>query len=159
MSLLRSLFSLLKPPKVEQRPPRQEKLFTQGLHYDLKKIFDQINEEYFEKKISLSITWSGSGSRIAKTRRLLGSYHEKKRLIKIHRLLDNIVFPEYFLSYVVYHEILHHVCPPKKRGKRRIHHKTFIEREKEFREYRAVKEWEKQNRKLFFRGLETHGRP
>jgi predicted metal-dependent hydrolase len=151
MSLLRSLFSILKP-QATPRAPRKERLSHAGQYYDLKKIYDQINEEYFEKKISLSITWSGSSDRTARTRRLLGSYHQKKRLIKIHRLLDNNIFPEYFLSYVVYHEMLHHAYPPKQRGKQRIHHATFKEREKDFREYSAAKEWEKENKKLFFKG-------
>lgn len=144
---MRFFFKKLFPtPKA----PRVIRISSTGAHYNLQEIYDKLNEEYFEKKLSLAITWFGSSDRSAKRRRLLGSYQQKNRLIKIHRLLDNERFPHYFVSYVIYHEMLHHECPPRKRGKRRIHHDVFKEREKKFKEYALAKKWEKENRKEFF---------
>jgi predicted metal-dependent hydrolase len=146
-SFLRKLLLLFRPVSNKKLEPIS---CPQGNFYNLQEIFDRINEKYFEKRIDLAITWFGSPDREAKRRRLLGSYNQKKRLIKIHRLLDNDRFPSYFVSYVIYHEMLHHECPPKARGKRRIHHKTFKEREKLFEEYALAKRWERANRKEFF---------
>jgi hypothetical protein len=79
--------------------------------------------------------------------RTLGLYDFRYRLIKVHTILDHPRFPPYFLSYIVYHEMLHHVCPPKRgrRGERLVHHQAFKAREKLFSEYRLARKWEKQN--------------
>src|SRR3712207_8543596 len=41
----------------------------------------------------------------------LGSYSAIERLIRIHPTLDAEWVPRYFVSYIVYHELLHHVVP------------------------------------------------
>lgn len=132
-------------------------LYPMGNTYNLLDIFAALNEEYFEGKLSLPITWFGNPLREAHTKRTLGSYHFDTGIIRIHRLLDHPHFPPYFISYVVYHEMLHSLYPPLKRrcNGRRIHHMKFAETERAFREYALVKEWEKKHRKY---GL-SYGRP
>ena len=140
-----------------KRPARRIKIYPLGHTYNLLEIFDSINEEYFEEKLSLPISWFGNPLREAKTRRTLGSFHFETGLIRIHRLLDHPHFPPYFISYVVYHEMLHSLVPPLKRRHkgRRIHHQKFVAMEKAFKEYHLAKEWEKKYRKF---GL-SYGRP
>ena len=146
-SLCNALFKkLLKRPS----PKTTAVIDNLGKVYNLQEIYHRLNADYFEKKLDLAITWFGSEDRAAKRRRLLGSYNQKKQLIKIHRLLDNTRFPEYFVSYVVYHEMLHHVCPPKRWGKRRIHHEDFKVRERKFQDFALAKRWAQDNRKEFF---------
>ena len=41
----------------------------------------------------------------------LGSYSATERLIRVHPALDRPWVPRYFVSYIVYHEMLHHVIP------------------------------------------------
>jgi hypothetical protein len=125
---------------------------TRGEHYDLKAIYDVLNHSYFENKLNLDITWFGSAQRKAKRHRKLGLFCFQTNRIKIHRLLDQPHFPSYFISYVIYHEMLHSVCPPvkAKRGRYRIHHLDFKMREKEFADYAVAKRWEEENKKLFF---------
>lgn len=139
------------------RPKKRIHLYPIGMTYNLLEIFDHINAEYFDKKLSLPITWFGNPLREAKSKRTLGSYHFDTGLIRIHRLLDHPYFPPYFISYIVYHEMLHSVCPPLKRRRkgRRVHHSRFEEMEKAFSDYHLATEWEKKHRKL---GL-SYGRP
>ncbi|MGE0670205.1 MAG: SprT-like domain-containing protein [Parachlamydiales bacterium] len=123
-----------------------------GEHYNLQEIYDQVNALYFEGRVDVQITWFGSQKRAARRRRTLGLYDFNSKLIKIHRLLDQPHFPSYFISYVVYHEMLHHLFPPypPKRGRRKIHHADFKRHEKKFAEYSLAKEWEKENHQIFF---------
>ncbi len=131
---------------------RSSKIQTKGEHYDLKAIYDVLNQDYFKNKLNLEITWFGSARRKARCHRKLGLFCFLTNRIKIHRLLDQPHFPPYFISYVVYHEMLHSVCPPVKikKGKYRIHHPDFKVREKEFADYALAKHWEEENKKLFF---------
>jgi predicted metal-dependent hydrolase len=125
---------------------------SKGQHYDLKAIYHVLNRDYFKNKLNLEITWFSNAQRKAKYHRRLGLFCYRKNLIKIHRLLDQPHFPPYFISYVIYHEMLHSVCPPvkSKRGKYSIHHPTFKAREREFVDYAVAKRWEEENKKLFF---------
>lgn len=116
---------------------------------DLKEIFHELNVRYFDGQLNLPIGWFGKRHASPRSSVRLGSYHTRDQVIKIHRLLDQAHIPEFFVSYIVYHEMLHHVLPPI-RGKRRrqIHHRAFLEREKEFAEYALAKE--------FSRNLKMH---
>ncbi len=145
-----SLFKILQEKK---RPPRRQLLRTQGQHYDLKAIYEELNTLYFDRKLTLAITWFGSPQRTVKCQRILGLYDFRHELIKIHRLLDHPHFPPYFISYVVYHEMLHSLYPPirGKRGRNKIHHLEFKEQERCFAEYAIARQWEQENKHLFFR--------
>jgi len=118
-------------------------LYQEGIHYNLKEMYDSINEEYFQAKLGLQITWFGRGEQVPKTRMVFGSYHHKPKLIKINRLLDRKEVPGYFIRYIIYHEMLHYVHPPirQKNGKKSIHHKIFKEKEQEFKEHDLAKKF------------------
>ncbi len=140
-----------KKVRVKRRPNKIH-LKTQGILYDLQSIYNSINTSYFDGKLDLKITWFGNAERKARRHRKLGLYCFSDKLIKIHRLLDQPHFPPYFISYVVYHEMLHSVHPPvkAKRGRYSIHHAGFKQKEREFAEYAEAKRWEQENKKLFF---------
>jgi hypothetical protein len=152
-----TIFSVIrKLMAAAPKKPRPRKIVTKGQHYDLQAIFNAINVEYFEGKLNLPITWSGNPNQAARYRRRLGSYNVRTGKIKIHRLLDHPNFPSYFISFVVYHEMLHHLVPPlKARGRRLIHHRGFKEKERAFKEYALARKWEKENLNLI---LGSHGR-
>jgi hypothetical protein len=137
---------------VMKRRKRALRRIVEGNHYNLKEIYDRVNVHYFEGRLDLEITWFGSQKRAARWKRILGLYDFHQKLIKIHRLLDQPHFPPYFISYVVYHEMLHHLFPPQgvKRGRRKVHHADFKLHEKKFAEYSLVKMWEKENKQSFF---------
>lgn len=127
-------------------------LQTEGRVYDLQKMYDDLNREYFSHPLGLHITWFGERKRRASRRVTFGLYHDPLRLIKINRLLDNRHFPDYFVAYVIYHEMLHYVCPAyvDQKGQKHIHSKAFKEREQEFEYYRHAQEWIQDNQDYLF---------
>lgn len=131
---------------------KKRKLYTQGSVYDLRKIYEDLNREYFKGSLDLSITWFGGPRQRARRRITFGLYHDTLRLIKIHRLLDSPAFPSYLIEFVVYHEMLHHVCPAyvDSKGLQRVHSKEFKEQEKLFRHYELAQHWIKEHQGYLF---------
>ncbi len=128
------------------------KLETKGSCYDLKKIYHALNARYFEGKLDLNITWFEQRARPNRKQMTFGLFHDSLRLIKINRVLDNQQFPEYVVAYVVYHEMLHHVCPAyvDKEGRKQIHSLQFKEREEAYQYIKESRQWMKENQDQFF---------
>src|ERR1700722_470754 len=87
------------------------RLSHQGDVYNLQTIYNQLNHEYFNNELQLAFTWFGKANQRNRSKVTFGLYHDSLKLIKIHKMLDNDSFPEYFVSFVMYHEMLHNVCP------------------------------------------------
>jgi hypothetical protein len=66
--------------------------------------------------------------------------------------MDSPSFPDYVVDFVVYHEMLHHVCPSyyDKKGYHHIHSKEFKEKEQEFKHFNLASDWIKRNQNNFF---------
>lgn len=132
-----------------------ENLETKGKVYDLEEIYDQVNQEYFDRELDLSITWFGRCGFRRKRHTTFGLYQGSMKLVKVHRMLDEPFVPEYFVRYIVYHEMCHHVCPSyhDENGRHRIHSPEFKQKEMLFREFAAAKEWIKN-----YQGGKNYGR-
>lgn len=119
---------------------------TLGKVYDLKRIYDQLNNKYFNNRIKLSISWFTKPRYKRFCTITYGSYDQTLKLIKINELLDNKKVPKYFVEFVVYHEMLHHICPPffDKNGRRIVHTPFFKQKEREFSFFEWAKVWEKE---------------
>lgn len=130
----------------------KSKLYTQGNVYNLQHFYDEINQEYFGGELNLLITWFGKPKQSNRSRVTFGLYHDPIRLIKINRLLDSPLFPDYFVSYVIYHEMLHHVCPAyvDEKGLNRVHNKEFKELEVQHRHYDMAQKWIREHQTLLF---------
>ena len=128
------------------------KLYTHGNIYNLKSIYDQLNNDYFRNQLDLSITWFGKPSQKNKSRVTFGLYYDSLKLIKINRLMDSPSFPDYFVFYVVYHEMVHSVCRPyvDEVGRSRVHSNEFKEREQQFQYFDLAQSWIKENKTSFF---------
>lgn len=139
-----------KKPKLIPKPIR---LNHRGEHHHLKELYDKINSQYFGGKLDLPITWVGSKKSMPRTQIMFGSYNQRTHLIKIHRRLDQPHVPEHFVSFIIYHEMLHHVLPPiiEKNRRRKIHHTLFAERERQFKEYALAKVFREEIRKAYFK--------
>lgn len=124
-----SLFKKKKKRRIILRP--------KGDIYDLAFLYDSINQQYFNGKLSLHISWFGTGQTVPKTKITFGLYNFQHKLIKINRLLDREEVPLNFVRYIIYHEMLHEIHPPKRRKKgfHHIHHLDFKLSEKRFAEY------------------------
>lgn len=129
---------------LKKKPPRKVRLIHSGKKFHVLDIFNKINSEYFDGKISSSITWSKSSPKRSVAKRTLGSYSQDMDLIRINPVLDSARVPGYFLEFVVYHEMLHADLnnePPI--GRRTVHSREFKNREKLFRHYDRATAWEK----------------
>ncbi|MCE2983433.1 MAG: hypothetical protein LW832_07695 [Parachlamydia sp.] len=129
------------------------KLELSGKVHDLQKIYEQMNGEYFDHALDLKVTWFGKNKRRRRRSVTFGLYQNALKLIKINRLMDDRAFPEFLVSFVVYHEMLHHVCPSfvDENGQKHIHTKAFKERERQHRDYDRAKKWIRDNHPLLFR--------
>ncbi len=129
---------------------------TKGKVHDIKKIFDRLNKEHFNGSIKAKITYGKYGCRNVKRKRSItfGTYSPSELLIRIHPALDSKEVPEYFVEYVIHHEILHEVYPPfrGRSNKWRIHHRAFRIAEFKIPSYKKAIEWQLLNlNRVFFK--------
>src|SRR5208282_1534593 len=119
---------------VRQRPARYLTVRTQGKRFELHAIFERLNEEYFDSKLTAVITWGTGTPRKAVRRRTLGSYSGNTNIIRINPVLDKNTVPAYYIEFVVYHEMLHAAMGiAEKDDRRSVHSRAFRERERLFR--------------------------
>ena len=124
-------------------------LRTRGRAHDLVEILGRVNDEYFGSSVTeVLIAW-GRRSRPRGDHRTaikLGSYSAAERLIRVHPALDQEWVPRYFVAYIVFHELLHHLFPGElRRGRLVLHSAEFLRREAEFRQYDRALEWERKH--------------
>ncbi|MEO5361658.1 MAG: SprT-like domain-containing protein [Nitrospirota bacterium] len=119
---------------------RRTVIDPEGKYHNLKRIYDALNEEYFDRRLSFDITWGRRQTKTAYRKRRLGSCDTTDNVITIHRALDRAAIPRYFVEYVVYHEMLHAALGIRLiNGRRSIHGRDFKLRERLFRDFdRAV---------------------
>lgn len=130
------------------RRKRNTPLTSKGRHHDLLALFNDANHRYFDGSINALVTW-GQRSTTAKGQRKtikLGSYSGVDRLIRVHPGLDQKWVPRYFVGYIVYHEMLHHVIPGSRGlGRVNLHPPEFKERERQFRHFQRALDWERRH--------------
>ena len=131
---------------------RRLRLTPEGEALDLRELRDDLNERYFEGRLTVDISWgkaAGGGSRGAQRCRRhrtaslqLGSYSYEDKLIRIHRVLDDPSVPRYVVEAVVHHELLHADMPPEVRGGKRLFHTPeFRRRERLYRNLGRAERW------------------
>lgn len=124
---------------------------TEGDHHDLTEIFEALNQKYFNGCIEALITWGRRSKQKPKKAINLGSYLPEK-VIKINRALDQAWVPKYFVSYIVFHEMLHQVFPSDQVSHRRsLHPAEFLETERKYPGYERAIAWERKNLWRFLR--------
>lgn len=129
---------------IRERTAGKTTIRTEGKYHSLLDIFGSLNNEYFGGRLSCLITWGAGRLRYAVRKRTLGSYSSRTNTIRINPVLDRKTTPEYFVGFVVYHEMLHaDMKIETKNGRRLVHSKVFKQREKLFRHYEKAIAWEK----------------
>jgi hypothetical protein len=127
---------------------RQQPCVVEGRHYHLQQLFDGLNHRYFQGKLEgVRISWGGHGGPARRRVSMkMGSYSVEERLIRMHPALDREFVPRFFVEWILFHEMLHHVHPiPVVRGRRQFHTREFLAHERTFHEYRRAREWERLN--------------
>lgn len=121
-----------------------DKLETRGRYVDLQEIYDRLNLLYFQQKVDVKITWFPKPKYRNYRSITFGSYNRSKKLIRINKILDSPKFPLYFTEFILYHEMLHDICPPEidRAGRVRVHTSFFRKKEKEFHFYQKAIDWE-----------------
>ncbi len=121
----------------ELRKSRGRKIIhpSQGEHYNLEDLFDEINLKFFQGKLKKPLLgWSRTAAR---TR--LGHFDPSHYAIVISRIMDHPDTPRILLEYIMYHEMLHIVHPVEVSGKRKkIHTRNFRVAEKLFPEFQET---------------------
>lgn len=129
--------------------PVAAKLEPKGRHHDLQALCAQlIAAEFPEAGLRCwpPVGWGrAKGSRSRRSLRL-GSYDPVDRLVRLHPVLDSPDVPDWFVRYVLFHELLHAVLDkPAHDGARRvIHGPEFRRRERAYADYARALEWERE---------------
>ncbi len=111
---------------------------AQGKVYDLDRMFAKLNRHYFEGAIPKpTMTWSQR-----RTRSILGHHDHVYESITISKTLDSKEIPEWFVEYILYHEMLHIKHPARLINGRRYYHTTaFRQDERKFPYYEQSQKW------------------
>jgi hypothetical protein len=141
--------------RIRARSQRTVTTRTVGEYHDLGAIFEELNQRWFDGRVDARITWSRRSSTRRRRRRSirLGAYQARDQLIRVHPVLDQAWVPRFFVAYIVFHEMLHHVLPEEKTGgRRRMHTAEFRARERAYPDYERALEWEKRHLEHLLRG-------
>jgi hypothetical protein len=109
-----------------------------GEIYDLERIFAKLNRRHFDGEIEKPIlTWSKR-----RARSILGHHDAVHDTIVISKTLDSREVPEWFVEYILFHEMLHIKHPARiVNGRRYYHTAAFRAEEKSFPRYQHAQEW------------------
>jgi len=131
----------------DQEPVSEEEIVPIAVdERDLDKIFERLNQEYFDDKVQAKIMWGRDVKSRNKSGFRYGSYDEGKKLIRIHPRLKQDFVPQCVLELTVYHEMCHQFVPSyKKNGTWQSHHPEFKRKEREFKGFKDARNWEKHN--------------
>jgi len=110
----------------------------QGRVYNLERMFSRLNRRFFDSRLEKpTITWSQR-----RTRRILGHHDRVYETITISKSLDSLEVPEWFVEYILYHEMLHIKHPARLvNGRRYYHTGAFRADERRFPYYEDAQRW------------------
>ncbi|MGI8732956.1 MAG: SprT-like domain-containing protein [Pyrinomonadaceae bacterium] len=111
---------------------------AQGEAYDLEKMFAKLNRRHFDGELKKpALTWSQR-----RTRNILGHHDRVYDTITISKTLDSSDVPEWFVEYILYHELLHMKHPARLiNGRRYYHTSAFRSDERRFPHYEDAQKW------------------
>jgi hypothetical protein len=111
---------------------------AKGAVYDLEKMFARLNRRYFDSSLEQpTITWSQR-----KTRSILGHHDRVYETITISKSLDSAQVPDWFVEYILYHEMLHIKHAARMiNGRRYYHTAAFRLDERRFAKYEEAQRW------------------
>ncbi|HYV00419.1 MAG TPA: SprT-like domain-containing protein [Pyrinomonadaceae bacterium] len=111
---------------------------ARGNSYDLDKLFAKLNRRYFDSSLEKpTLTWSQR-----KTRSILGHHDRVYDTIVISKSLDSTQVPEWFVEFIIYHEMLHIKHAARMiNGRRYYHTAAFRLDERRFNRYDEAQRW------------------
>jgi hypothetical protein len=130
---------ILRASDIARRHRGRKKITSaSGSMYDLNKMFDRLNRRFFEGRIEKpTLTWS-----LRRTRSILGHHDGVHETITISKTLDAPDIPDWFVEFILYHEMLHIKHPARLiRGRRYYHTQAFRAEEQRFPQYKDAQAW------------------
>jgi len=111
---------------------------AQGRVYDLGRMFQRLNQRFFDGQLEQpTLTWSQR-----RTRTILGHHDGVHETIVISKTLDSEDVPEWFVEYILYHEMLHIKHPARLiNGRRYYHTKAFRTDEQRYPRFDEAQRW------------------
>jgi hypothetical protein len=129
------------------RTGRVQRLRPHGRCYDLAGIFQRVNQQQFDGRLTCRISWGRQSARRYVQVRTLGSYYRGQNLVMINPVLDQPQVPRWFVEFTVFHECLH----ATQRDGERPHNADFRQRLGAHPDYAKAMAWEKANIRLLTR--------
>ena len=127
-----------------------------GRYHDLVTILAELRARYCPRRDDVEIMWGRRSGRVRQRSIRLGVYQPENRRIRIHPALDQAFVPRYFVEFIVYHELLHHLIPAVRvNGRFQIHSATFRAQERAFPDYVAAIAWRKRHLRLLLDSAES----
>lgn len=114
----------------------------------LAKILEEVVSEFFDfAPDEVTISWSPAPAvRLPRKSIKLGSYNTDLRVILIHPALNQLGVPRYFVQWIIYHELLHHVFRRDlRKSNAPMHSYKFCQRERLFPDCLRAQRWQKYN--------------
>lgn len=140
----RRLIRTLSPVQRQRRLPLKSK----GHVHDLQVLLDEVRTEWFtETARNVAIAWAPVPPvRLPRRSIKLGSYSADTQIVRIHPALDQPAVPAYFVKWIIFHELLHHVFRADlKARRRRVHTPEFCRLERRFPQYPEAIKWERKH--------------
>jgi predicted metal-dependent hydrolase len=122
--------------KMRRKRVRVKHAHPQGRHFDLEKLFEQLNAKYFGSALQRPhIGWSARS-----WRRQFGCYDPGPNQILLNRRMDREGVPQFAVEYVLFHEMLHVKHPTRRSGCSLVSHsREFRQEEKRFEEFERAR--------------------
>jgi predicted SprT family Zn-dependent metalloprotease len=132
---------------------------NRGRYHDLNAILADLRARFFADCAAVNIRWGRWSGRARPRSIRFGAYLPEAQLIRIHPALDQAFVPGYFVAFIVYHELLHHVIlPVRHNGRYQIHSPLFHRREREFPAYAEAIAWRKHSLRRLLASNREHRR-
>ena len=127
---------------------------TKGTTFDLKELFDTINQHYFKGKIQSFIRWGSYASKTSYQSYFNDQRGNRQNLITIAGAYNHPEVPEFAITGVIFHEMLHIVYPRYKKNDRNIIHGPEFKRAERRYPFRDKwYNWERENMYRIIRSL------
>lgn len=139
---LRTWWTGLDHPEVPPSAARPVRIRTRGQSHDLEPLLRAVQADHFPE-IAAAISWS-RGSHAPRRRTIrLGSWDQRRALVRIHPALDRPWVPAWVIETIIHHELAHGAAPPRPgSGRRRhVHHAEFRELERQHPRASEAERW------------------
>ncbi len=130
---------LLRASDLTRRQRGRKMISTSsGRVYDLERMFARLNRRHFGGEMEMPVlTWSQR-----RTRSILGHHDAAHNTITISKTLDSADVPEWFVEYIMFHEMLHIKHPARIiKGRRYYHTQAFRTDERNYPRYQQAQDW------------------